>query len=30
MLFAYPKNVQDDLTPEQLKVLRQFVEKEFP
>jgi hypothetical protein len=30
MLFAYPENVQDDLTTEQLKLLRQFVEKEFP
>lgn len=29
MLFAYPKNVQDDLTPSQLKALRQVVRKEF-
>lgn len=29
MLFMYPKNVMDDLTPGQLKVLRQIVEKEF-
>ncbi len=29
MLFMYPKNVQDDLTPQQLKVLREVVEKEF-
>jgi len=25
MLFTYPKNVQDDLTPDQLKILRQVV-----
>lgn len=30
MLFAYPKNVQDDLTPSQLKTLRQIVQEEFP
>jgi len=29
MLFMYPKNVQDDLTPLQLKTLREVVEKEF-
>jgi mRNA-degrading endonuclease RelE of RelBE toxin-antitoxin system len=29
MLFMYPKNVMDDLTPQQLKVLRQIVEKEL-
>ena len=29
MLFMYPKNVMDDLTPQQLKTLRQIVEKEF-
>jgi hypothetical protein len=29
MLFMYPKNVMDDLTPQQLKALRQIVEKEF-
>jgi mRNA-degrading endonuclease RelE of RelBE toxin-antitoxin system len=29
MLFMYPKNVKDDLTPQQLKVLREIVEKEF-
>ena len=29
MLFLYPKNEQDDLTPQQLKVLREIVEKEF-
>jgi len=29
MLFMYPKNVVDDLTPQKLKVLRQIVEKEF-
>jgi len=29
MLFLYPKNVQDDLTPEQLKKLKYIVEQEF-
>jgi mRNA-degrading endonuclease RelE of RelBE toxin-antitoxin system len=29
MLFMYPKNVQDDLAPQQLKILREIVEKEF-
>lgn len=29
MLFIYPKNEKDDLTPQQLKVLREIVEKEF-
>lgn len=29
MLFMYPKNVQDDLTSQQLKILREIVEKEF-
>jgi mRNA-degrading endonuclease RelE of RelBE toxin-antitoxin system len=29
MLFMYPKNVKDDLTSQQLKVLREIVEKEF-
>jgi mRNA-degrading endonuclease RelE of RelBE toxin-antitoxin system len=29
MLFMYPKSVKDDLTPQQLKVLREIVEKEF-
>jgi len=29
MLFVYPKNVQDDLTPEQLKILKSLVEQEF-
>ena len=29
MLFMYPKNEKDDLTPKQLKVLREIVEKEF-
>jgi len=29
MLFAYPKNVQDDLTPDQLKQLRKIVEGEY-
>jgi hypothetical protein len=30
MLLIYPKNVQDDLTPAQLKLLRQIVEAEYP
>ena len=30
LLLIYPKNVQDDLTPDQLKVLRQIVEVEYP
>ena len=29
MLFMYPKSVKDDLTPQQLKVLGEIVEKEF-
>jgi hypothetical protein len=29
MLFMYPKNEKDDLTPQQLRVLREIVEKEF-
>lgn len=29
MLFMYPKSVKDNLTPQQLKVLREIVEKEF-
>jgi hypothetical protein len=29
MLFMYSKNEKDDLTPQQLKVLRDIVEKEF-
>jgi len=29
MLFMYPKNEKDDLTPQQLKVLRETVKKEF-
>jgi hypothetical protein len=29
MLLLYPKNVQDDLSSQQLKVLREVVEKEF-
>lgn len=29
-LLAYPKNVRDDLTPAQLKVLRTIAENEFP
>jgi len=30
MLLMYAKNEQDDLTPEQLKVLRKIVEEEYP
>lgn len=30
MLLIYPKNVQDDLTPNQLKMLRQIVKREYP
>lgn len=30
MLFMYAKNEQDDLTPEQLKVLRRIIEEEYP
>jgi hypothetical protein len=30
LLFMYPKNVQDDLSSEQLKALRSIVEKEYP
>ncbi len=29
MLFVYPKNTQEDLTPSQLKTLRRLVEEEF-
>jgi len=29
MLFMYPKSEKDDLTPQQLKALREIVEKEF-
>ncbi len=29
LLYAYPKNEQDDLTPEQLKQLKKIVEKEY-
>jgi hypothetical protein len=30
MLFLYPKNQRDDLSPDQLKVLRSIVESEYP
>jgi len=30
MLFIYPKHERGDLTPAQLKILRQIVEKEYP
>ncbi|MBN1875080.1 MAG: type II toxin-antitoxin system RelE/ParE family toxin [Anaerolineae bacterium] len=29
MLFIYPKNVQDDLSPAQLKQLKQIIEEEY-
>jgi hypothetical protein len=29
MLYLYPKNVQGDLTPDQTRILRRLVEKEF-
>jgi mRNA-degrading endonuclease RelE of RelBE toxin-antitoxin system len=29
MLYLYPKNEQEDLTPQQAKLLRQLVQKEF-
>lgn len=30
MLLMYAKNEQDDLTTEQLKVLRRIIEEEYP
>jgi len=30
MLFIYPKNERDDLTPAQLRILRRIVEEEYP
>ena len=30
LLFMYAKNEQDDLTPEQLKVIRKLIEEEYP
>ena|SRR3989338_182815 len=30
LLFAYPKSVQGDLSPAQLRVLRRIVEEEYP
>ena len=30
MLLVYPKNVQDDLTREQLKTLRKIIDEEYP
>lgn len=30
MLLIYPKNMQDDLTPAQIKMLRHIVEVEYP
>jgi mRNA-degrading endonuclease RelE of RelBE toxin-antitoxin system len=30
MLFMYPKGQRDDLTPVQIKILRQIVEEEYP
>ena len=30
LLFIYPKNVQDDLTPDQVRALRKIVEAQYP
>ncbi|MBI2333966.1 MAG: hypothetical protein HYU84_17720 [Chloroflexi bacterium] len=30
MLLIYPKNVKDDMTQEQLKILRKIVKEQFP
>jgi len=30
MLLMYPKNERDDLSPDQLKILRKIVEGEYP
>jgi hypothetical protein len=30
MLLMYGKNEQDDLSPEQLRVLKRLIEEEFP
>jgi mRNA-degrading endonuclease RelE of RelBE toxin-antitoxin system len=30
MLFIYAKNEQDDLTPDQIKVLRRIIEEDYP
>ena len=30
MLLIYPKNVQDNLTPDQLKMLRKIVKRKYP
>jgi mRNA-degrading endonuclease RelE of RelBE toxin-antitoxin system len=30
LLLAYPKNEQDNLTPEQLKILKSVIETEYP
>jgi hypothetical protein len=30
MLYTYPKSVQDDLTPEQLKALKSIIDEEYP
>ena len=30
MLFTYAKNESGDLTPDQLKMLKQIMEKEYP
>lgn len=30
MLFAYPKNEREDLTPAQRQALREIVEREYP
>ncbi len=30
MLLLYPKSERDDLSPEQLKILRKIVDEEYP
>lgn len=30
MLLLYPKNERDDLTKDQLKILRRIIEEEYP
>ena len=30
LLLIYPKNEQDDLTPKQLKILKEIIEREYP
>jgi hypothetical protein len=30
MLYLYPKNVRDDMTPAQISILRRIIEEEYP